>query len=593
MQIVSQKWKDEHNKLLVSEGYVEVTLTLADPDAVADASAEDNGSAYISDTAQTVSEVDKEIKSYATLEPNMWVLDGSREIIPTVDFGDCGYISDELSDANGDFLKLPTVTVNFTQVHSKVIQGITITWGEAYGEYAKDFTVTAYNGDTVVATQTITGNTDLKTIVFADIVEYDRITVVITKWCLPYRRARIAEILIGVEKNYTKGNLFSFSHKQEVDPISASLPKSEVSFSIDNSDDSFNPNNVSSLSKYLMERQEIKTKYGLKLDNNVEWIDGGTFYISEWDAPQNGLTADFTARDLLEFMTSIYDKGVYKAEGASLYDLAVSVLQDADLPLEEDGVVKWVIDDALKDIYTTAPLPLDTHANCLQLIANAGGCVLYQDRKGILHIEKLVTTDTDYRITLFNSYSKSDITLSKPLKQVEVPCYSYSVASEKAELYKGTLSIDGTKDVVITYSGTATNVSAKLSSGTLNSATYYANTCVLNITATGNVTITVEGYRLESSTIKVTKTSGATGEIITVDNPLITSSERASAICDWVEGYMKNRMILSSKWRVDPRLDALDIVENENDYSTNKVIMTSVKFEYNGAFRGSGEGRVI
>ena len=61
----------------------------------------------------------------------------------------------------------------------------------------------------------------------------------------------------------------------------------------------------------------------------------------------------------------------------------------------------------------------------------------------------------------------------------------------------------------------------------------------------------------------------------------------------WIETYMRNRATLSSSWRADPRLDALDMVDNENDYGSNKVIMTNVKYTYNGAFRGSGEGRVI
>ena len=60
-----------------------------------------------------------------------------------------------------------------------------------------------------------------------------------------------------------------------------------------------------------------------------------------------------------------------------------------------------------------------------------------------------------------------------------------------------------------------------------------------------------------------------------------------------VENYMKNRMVLSSDWRADPRLDALDIVTNENNYNKNKVLMTSVDYSYNGAFKGKGEGRVI
>ena len=48
-----------------------------------------------------------------------------------------------------------------------------------------------------------------------------------------------------------------------------------------------------------------------------------------------------------------------------------------------------------------------------------------------------------------------------------------------------------------------------------------------------------------------------------------------------------------SSWRADPRLDAGDIVTVAGKYATESVRMTSLKYEYSGAFRGSGEGRVI
>jgi hypothetical protein len=52
-------------------------------------------------------------------------------------------------------------------------------------------------------------------------------------------------------------------------------------------------------------------------------------------------------------------------------------------------------------------------------------------------------------------------------------------------------------------------------------------------------------------------------------------------------------MTLDSSWRADVRLDALDIVKNTNSYNTNNVRMTNVEFKFNGAFRGTGEGKVI
>lgn len=593
MQSVSQKWKDNQNNLLVGESDIEVSIKLTDPDAYEDASATDNGHVAFSNTNHIVADGEKNIRPYATLERNLWLLDGSREVVPASNYGEVGFVDDSLSLEDRTFSANPIVTIDFTKVHTNLLQGITITWSDFLNEYAEEFIVTAYNGTNVIAKKTIAENSSVVSAVMVDIVNYDSITIEIVKWSMPLRRARIDEVFIGANIIFSKKDVFSYSSSYNADPISAELPKSEVSFSIDNVDKSYNPYNEEGLTKYLMERQEISVRYGFKLESGIEWISGGKFYLSEWDAKQGSMSAEFKARDLLEFMTGTYNKGLYNPNGTSLYDLAEDVLNDANLPLNVDGSVKWIIDNSLKNIYTIAPLPIDTHANCLQLITNAGGCVMYQDREGILRISKLSTSVSDYIINDFNSYSKSDLSLSKPLKQVEVPYYSYSVSEELSELFNGVVNINGSSDVLITYSAMATDVQAKITNGTLNSAKYYTNACVLNITASGDVKILVDGYGLGASSIMVTTLDSDSGETVSVDNPLITSQERAIAVGSWVRDYMKNRMTLSSSWRADPRLDALDVVNNENEYGTNHMLMTSVKYSYNGAFRGSGEGRVI
>lgn len=530
MQTVSENWKSAHKQTLLNESYVEVSLDIADPDALEDVSSKDNGAVYISDTSQVVSEVDKKAAPYCTLEQNLWVLDGGRKAIPVSNYGDSGYVGDALSNDVCVFAsKMPVITLNFSKVFDKVIPGITITWSPTYGEFADSFMVTAYNGDTLVATKEVIGNRSVKSLVMMDIVNYDRIVIMVTKWCLPHHRARVEDIFVGMNKVYSKTELFNYSHSQSVSPVSTSLPKNEIKFSIGNADGEYNPYNEQGMAKYLLERQEVKARYGLKLnDGSVEWIKGGTFYLSEWYAKQNGLTADFTARDLFEFMSATYEEN-HNLSARTLYDLAETVLMAANLPLNDDGTVKWVIDESLKSITTTAPLPKDTLANCLQVIANAGECVLYQDRSGILRIEPLKFDVTDYKIDSFNSYSKSEITVSKAIKQVSVKVYRYTMGD------KGT----------------------------------------------------------ESTTTEVAVVVGAVGEIVTVDNPLVVDEGRASAIGGWLATHLGHRMTLDSSWRVDVRLDALDIVTNENNYNTNHVRMTDVEFKFNGAFRGTGEGKVI
>lgn len=535
MQTVSERWKQSHKQTLLNESFVEVSINIADPDALASVSAQDNGATYLSDTPKVVSEIDKNAVPYCTLEQNLWVLDGSRKAIPESDFGENGFIGNELSDDVCVFSsKMPIITLDFPHVFENLIPGITITWSTTYGEFADSFVVRAYNGETVVAEREVVGNRSTKSLVMMDIVAYNRIEIMITKWCLPYHRARVEDIFVGINRVYTKSELFGYSHSQSVDPLSTALPKNEIQFSLDNVNGEYDPYNEQGMAKYLMSRQEVKARYGLKLDDgSVKWIPGGTFYLSEWYAKQNGLTADFTARDLLEFMSDSY-KEAQMVHERSLYDMAVQVLTAANLPSNDDGTVKWRIDKSLKDITTSAPLPEDTMANCLQLIANAGGCVLYQDRSGILHIEPLVeNVNADYTISTFNSYSKAEITLGKPIKQVTVKVYHYTVAED--------------------------------------------NPLVIEKSETTDLIVPI----------------GTVGETIVIDNPLIVDNKRATAIGTWVGSYLSHRMSLSPTWRADVRLDALDVVTHKNQHRDEALLVTDVKFTYNGAFRGTGEGKVI
>lgn len=592
MQTVSDAWKRNHKKTIVGESFVEVSLDIADPDALADASSQDNGASYISDTAQVVSEVDKNIVPYSTLEPNLWLLDGSRKTLPISDIGECGFVGDVLSTNDGIFRdKTPIVTLNFTRVHHNPVSAVTITWSLAYGEFAEDFVVTAYNGNEVAAEKEVRGNKDVRSVVMMDIEGYDRITIAIIRWCLPYHRARIEGVFVGLNKVYSKSNLFGYSHTQNVHPLSTELPKAEITFSIDNTDNTYNLSNPKGLAKYLLERQEVKTRYGYRMDDgNIEWVKGGTFYLSEWSAAQNSMEAGFTARDLLEFMSATFYEGVYNENGTSLYDLALQLLTKANLPLNSNGSVKWVISESLKNIYTTAPLPVDSIANCLQLVANAGGCAFYQDREGTLHIEPFEMVASDYAISSQNSYSNPDITLSKPLKQVNVVTYHYFEGDKSTELYKGVLPLTGTTEIWLAYSNAAKTATANVSGGTLDSAEYFTHACKLTITAEGDVTIVVTGTTLKESKTDVIVPSGLNGETVSLDNPLITGRERALVIGEWMENYLRNRRSYSASWRADPRLDTLDMVSLTSKYASNAVIITNIAYKYNGAFRGTCEG---
>lgn len=330
-----------------------------------------------------------------------------------------GFISTALCGGDGLFSTPPAITLTFPHAYEGTIPGITIDWSPTYGEWAASYRVTAYYGERAIFSQ-IAGNDNVTSVMSVDISGYNKIVIEILSWCKPYRRARVERLFLGVDKCYKKSEIMSFSATLSADPISAVLPKSEITFSLLNLDGEYNPDNPSGAAKYLMERQPVTVRMGYMLGEEIEWIKGGTYYLSEWDTPQNGISASFTARDALEFMTDLYTGPIT----GTLMEIAQAALQQAELPLLEDGSVRWALDGSLSEIQAPEQQEEDlgkqSIAVVLQYVANAGRCVFFQDRDGVLHIEPLDTALTDYDIDRFNSYANSELALSKQLKAVDV-----------------------------------------------------------------------------------------------------------------------------------------------------------------------------
>jgi hypothetical protein len=363
------------------------------------------------------------------------------------------------------------------------------------------------------------------------------------------------------------------------------------------------------LAKYLTERQEIKVRYGYKVNGEIEWIDGGVYYLSRWESKENSNRAKFEASLLFDTLSMVYDQGIYYAEGRSLYDLAIDVLTFANLRLSDEGEVRWVIDESLKNITTTAVLPLDTVANCLQFIANAGCCILYQDRKGIIRIEKREYVPDDYSINPANSFSKPETTLSKPIKNITVSVYSQEVGEKRTigRTGKFNRNLKPVWDFYIEHSAAgqkclATNFTIHDTydhvSTTYESISYAGHTELRVIIEkqaqyVSDESFSISGQPIETSSTTLTLPVGDTGETIEIDNPLITSEEHALTVAEWVKSTISKRQTVSLSWRADPRLDVGDVIENVSTYNTNDVVMTKVNYNYNGAFKGTGEGRVM
>jgi hypothetical protein len=510
---VSSGWKAAQLETLVPVSDIRIEYNVTDPgvqdEAVSTAATAEE---TFSSAADAVNEGALNEPRYATLEHNLWVLNKGHvallEAVPSTD----GFISANLSGADGVFAEIPTIVISFSKVHTNNVPGISVTWSKAYEEYATKFRIKAYNGNTEVKSVLVENNRSVSVNVWETISGYDKITIEILEWCKPYRRARLMEVLIGIKQVYTKADLMGFSHEQEADLLSGTLPKNSIVFELDNSDSRWNPDNPVGTEQYLIQRQTLTVRYGLFINGEMEWIRAGTFYMSEWDTPSNGITASFTARDLLEFCTDAYEG----PRSGSLLDVAEAALVQSGIDMRN-----VVLSPTLGDVQTdfSDDDAENTCAEMLQMVANAGRCCIFQDRNGILRIEPLNTELTDYIIGemdngLSNAYDHPEFALTKELKSVRVN----------------------------SGQGVATN--------------------------------------------------SETGAVQEVSNPLITDEATANAVAEWCKDCLKTRKTLSGTFRADPRLDVLDKVTVVSKYSESPVYITSIKYDYNGAFRGTYEGRV-
>lgn len=372
---VSNAWREAHNETLLPEMFLEISYSSTEPGLLADA-------------------VIGAVNGY---------------------WEDGIFHSDYVSGEDKVFSYVPSMTLTFPTIRSGRLPGITLKW--EFG-WATRFRVQALLGTEIVAQTVVNDNESSVSTVFLNMEQYDKIVVDVFEWSRAYGSVYCAEFFPGIRNVYTKTDLMGFEHIQTADLLSASLPKNEITFRLRNDDNRWNPDNPTGFERYLMERQEIRLRYGMLLGDEIEWIPGGTFWLSEWDTPSNGLEATFTARDVLEFMNEEYTGTLT----GTLYEIALAAFRQADLPVQDNGDVRYVVDTVLGNYTTDLSADTNTYtiAEILQMVAHAGNCVMWQDSAGVMHIAPWSSTALDYRITKDVSYNNPEYTINKPLKSIVV-----------------------------------------------------------------------------------------------------------------------------------------------------------------------------
>ena len=371
MQAVSNAYKQEMKKQYRDHSYMRVSIGLINQEAQASAYIPDQEKyAYYSNPTWPLNNYEVS-ELYETCDQDYSTVDGSMYFLPR-ERQDAvlnqGIVTDDL---------LGEVEICFPVQHD--IKGLTVEFGKAY---PVDFSIVS-DEHTVEITGNDTGHFVTEEIfpgaTFLRFVPKDMFN--------GQSRLRIHRITMGIGIYFDNQKILSATKKERISPVMEDLPSIDLNITSDNKNRAYDIENEESTVNFLENGQEINVIYGQEVDDgNVEWMPGTTVYLREWSADDEEMS--FTATDRFDGMDGTYRRGKYYPDGISLYDLAVDVFGDAGI----DSRTYW-LDNYLKDVMVYNPMPVVSHKEALQLIANAGRCILYQDRNGNIFMKSSFIPD--------------------------------------------------------------------------------------------------------------------------------------------------------------------------------------------------------
>lgn len=357
MQAVSKAYKEVMSQPLRNHFYISVGIGVINQEAQADGWFSGNYTAW--SNPQIPFQNREVTKTYATLEENFFKADGSMILLPE-DNEDAQYV---LSGITTEDI-LGAIRINFENLYD--IKGLTV-----------DFTKNYPTKFTVQTKEKIkTYENDKQEFITTDVLgETNYIIITPITMIGGQQRLRINNILMGVGLNFTNNEVESASFNEFCSTISAELPSKDISLSVLDYSRNFDVDNTEAFINYLETKQLVTASMGVELnDNSVEWIKMGTFHLDNWNYQKGKMK--FTAKDIFSFIEDEYTLGD-KIYTRTAYYEAVSILTDAGFEPDE-----YELDEYLMDVTLTNPMPIGTHKECLQILANACRCILFENTKG-------------------------------------------------------------------------------------------------------------------------------------------------------------------------------------------------------------------
>lgn len=503
----------------------------------------------------------------AYLEKDYFLLDGSFVLGLSNTKYNVGWESESVADTQGNITE--RITYIFENKHDSY--GIKILFPQ--DSVPIDFAVTYYNGTAIVGQTSVQGNSAYSYANYDVRLQWDKVQIAFTK-VKPQQRARLNEIVFGVNDMYDEDILISVTASKAIDLSGDYSDSGEFSFEFFN-DGRFFIKDLNELPLSMQEGLEVivytKAKgedeykpFGYYLSNNtVVSNDGKVVSISGFD-------------DLFWLNDTIYGKGIVYPQGKSLGAWAEDVAKDGNIDL--------YIDDVFYSIISTGYITEVPHREALRLIAEAGNGVIIVDNKGDLHLVRHQTSEAVNVITKDDIVEGTNNTsnIEKTLG-IEVIRHSFSPSKNETELgYLEEVGLTAEpQEIEIVYAqypvvvdSVRVQVDTATSSAIITDTKIYSDRVVITLSGDeGDSTfVTVVGKPYNSATTSVKRGSESKNVKKIETNYLITGNI-AESVADYQFERVVNKFEYSAEVVTDEKIElgSRAVLDDEKVFITRRA----------------------
>lgn len=577
--------------------------------------------AAVSYPEQVADAVNDPAYAWASLDGS-WVLDGSHHLAPTPDEAktlEIGWWGAQLAGAGGAFAEpYPTLTVTH---FARPVHSLKVVGDSARAEYPVDFSVSLYGQDgTLLCTKAVVGNAVVSWSFTpaAPILDVTRQVLIITKWSHAGRQVKILEFFTSVQQVYEGDDVLQVSLLEEREVSQSALPignisANEIQVRLNNIDHRFDAGNSQSpLYRLLKQNRRIKAWLGTRLaDGSTGYVPLGVFWSGDWKAPEQDIYAETSGRDRLELLRQSTYSVSQVALDASLYDMAVAVLEDAGLTSAD----YWVDPELEEFTVPYAWFEAQSHREALRKISEACLGQVYCDRDGLVRIEGpsyLASHVTPVLTITPDDYLSKDnpVQWSQIANYIEVETCPLRPDVQQ-EAYRSNdpvpIAAGETKALTVYYNSTpCIEAVASLESApagcVIQSAIYYAwgaTVTVASPTNAGTFVLVVDARPLKVlnkeravASDAVSITDNGTLRYAFAANPLVQTLSMAQTIADTLLASFKDpRRDAEVAWRGNPALLLGDRVSVTDRNEQNDYYVIRQQLEFDGGLTATMSGR--